>query len=254
MQEETQSKRISPPILFVHGAWHGSWCWRPWIVYFKNAGVKALAADFSQVGVDHKSLTSSRLNEYIEHLKEQVSQMETPPILVGHSLGSVIVQHLAAEQEFPAVVLLAPIPAPHAFRKVFWSQVLAHPVLTLRSLVKDDMSPWTKSRISTRLFFSDSMPQELARSYTEKMHSEPATLFTFDMMHKSPPFKSGVPLMVMSAQKDRFFGTKTQKLLADSFGAEYFELPNSGHDIMLDVANEQAAATILGWLQEKGII
>ena len=44
----------STPILFVHGAWHGAWCWENFLPYFAETATRARAfAEFSDaVGAD----------------------------------------------------------------------------------------------------------------------------------------------------------------------------------------------------------
>ena len=34
-----------PPVLFLHGYWHGSWCWAEVLARVTAAGVRALAVD-----------------------------------------------------------------------------------------------------------------------------------------------------------------------------------------------------------------
>ncbi len=31
------------PLLFVHGGWHGAWCWSNFLNYFADAGYRAVA-------------------------------------------------------------------------------------------------------------------------------------------------------------------------------------------------------------------
>lgn len=37
--------KFKTPILFVHGAWHGAWCWENFIDYFGNNGFSCYELD-----------------------------------------------------------------------------------------------------------------------------------------------------------------------------------------------------------------
>src|ERR1700680_2733797 len=69
------------PLLFVHGAWHGSWCWNEHFLPYFVADVK--------------------------HIPRQ---LDRPPVLIGHSMGGLIVQKYLETHSVPAAVLLASVP------------------------------------------------------------------------------------------------------------------------------------------------
>ncbi|GFG78295.1 hypothetical protein MPRG_15710 [Mycobacterium paragordonae] len=38
-----KGSRSAQPLLFVHGGWHGAWCWENFLDYFADAGYRAVA-------------------------------------------------------------------------------------------------------------------------------------------------------------------------------------------------------------------
>src|SRR5271165_2895827 len=44
------------PVLLVHGAWHGGWCWGPVQTALAGRGVRAVAVDLPGHGDDHGAL------------------------------------------------------------------------------------------------------------------------------------------------------------------------------------------------------
>lgn len=42
----------APPVLFVHGFWHGAWCWSPVLAHLAGAGRVAVAVDLAGHGLD----------------------------------------------------------------------------------------------------------------------------------------------------------------------------------------------------------
>src|SRR5689334_23220565 len=107
------------PILFVHGAWHGAWCWDEYFMpYFAARGFHCFASSFRGHGESdgRSTLLRSFSRDYVADLGEAIAQVEgqtgKKPILVSHSLGGYVTQkYLETAPDIPAVILLATIPS-----------------------------------------------------------------------------------------------------------------------------------------------
>ena len=97
-------------MLLIHGAFVGGWCWGPFDRYFTARGWRCLAPDLRhhQPGADLDALGGTSLNDYVADLEALIRTLPHPPVLVGHSMGGLICQKLAAKGLAEAVVLLAP--------------------------------------------------------------------------------------------------------------------------------------------------
>jgi pimeloyl-ACP methyl ester carboxylesterase len=168
------------PLVFIHGAWHGAWCWDPWIEIFKNQGYSATAIELRGHGYKKGEYKHARLEDYIVDVETVLNVFDEPPILIGHSLGCSIIQHVISTQGYPAAVLVAPIPAPHVFRSILLEQMLRHPILALKSLVTMDMKPWAGSRVSKKMFFSTAANDLQSKTYLDLMQGESFELFILD--------------------------------------------------------------------------
>jgi pimeloyl-ACP methyl ester carboxylesterase len=51
MEALMSTSRSSTPVLFLHGAWHGSWCWAEVLAGVTGAGTRALAVDMAGHGL-----------------------------------------------------------------------------------------------------------------------------------------------------------------------------------------------------------
>ena len=105
--------RCRTPILFVHGAWHGAWCWdEHFLPYFAEQGFTVHALSFRNHGRSDRagSLRRQRASDYVADVAEAVRRIGASPALVGHSLGGYIVQKYLEEASAPAVVYLASVP------------------------------------------------------------------------------------------------------------------------------------------------
>ena len=105
--------RHAPPILFVHGAWHGAWCWDEFFLsYFAAHGFEVHTLSLRGHGASEgrTQLHRSRIRHYVEDVAAVVAGFSSAPILVGHSMGGFVVQKFLETQSSPAAFLLASIP------------------------------------------------------------------------------------------------------------------------------------------------
>jgi pimeloyl-ACP methyl ester carboxylesterase len=100
--------------VLVHGAWHGSWCWRKLSPLIKAEGHRVDAVDLPGRGNDRTPIYEMTLEKYAERVRERLESAEEPVILVGHSLGGMVVTQ-AAELVPRRIAILVYLPAflPH---------------------------------------------------------------------------------------------------------------------------------------------
>lgn len=84
-------------LLLIHGAWHGGWCWRKVVPLLESSGHRALAPDLPGHGDDKTPPEAVTLASYTGRACEIASAQAEPVILVGHSMGGVVITQ-AAEQ------------------------------------------------------------------------------------------------------------------------------------------------------------
>jgi pimeloyl-ACP methyl ester carboxylesterase len=80
-------------IVLVHGAWHGSWCWRRVLPRLWAAGHRAVPVTLSGLGERaHQLSPSITLATHVADVVTAVRAEEcTDAVLVGHSYGGVVV-------------------------------------------------------------------------------------------------------------------------------------------------------------------
>ena len=81
--------------VFVHGAWHGAWCWSKVVSLLEEAGHKAIALDLPGHGRDDTPIAQVTFEAYCNKLREVVEAQPEPVILVGHSMGGRVVTQVA---------------------------------------------------------------------------------------------------------------------------------------------------------------
>lgn len=83
--------------LLVHGAWHGAWCWRSVEKLLRARGHEVCAIDLPGHGDDATPSYRITLGSYSQCVQEAAAKMSRPPLLVGHSMGGVVISQAAAD-------------------------------------------------------------------------------------------------------------------------------------------------------------
>ena len=86
-----------PACVLVHGAWHGAWCWNKVVPLLKERGHAVLTPDLPGHGRDQRSCADIHLSTYVDHIKELIESIKEPVILLGHSMGGVVVSQVAED-------------------------------------------------------------------------------------------------------------------------------------------------------------
>lgn len=73
-------------IILIHGAWHGAWCWEKFVPY--------LQAQNSELDISTPNLAGLSFAESISHLSQLIQSEDSPVILLGHSLGGMLISQL----------------------------------------------------------------------------------------------------------------------------------------------------------------
>ena len=95
------------PVIMVHGAFCGGWTFDGFRAPFEAAGHRVIAPDL--IGHDGASGAAGvSMTDYARQISSLVETCETPPILIGHSMGGLVAQMAASRAPVSKLILLAP--------------------------------------------------------------------------------------------------------------------------------------------------
>ncbi len=236
------------PVLFIHGAWQGAWVWDEHILpWFAARGWDSFAVSLRGHGGSSVPgrISQVRLRDYVDDVQEAMTQIGRPAILVGHSLGGVVLRRLLVRQSVPRAVVLGS-GSPSALRRVLAYVIRRHPGVALDMLRSRKSS---SKELSRELFYSRHMPEEWLDRYLPRMGLESPRAM-FDAMWFDPPSPDGVrrQLLFAGGELDRVFPPDDIRKTAAAWGADLTIIPEIGHDVLLEPNWEGAALRVEQWL------
>jgi pimeloyl-ACP methyl ester carboxylesterase len=245
------------PLLFVHGAWQGAWCWdEHFLAYFAERGYPAYALSLRGHGTSEQPERSRRVTiaDYVADVTQVASQLPSPPIMVGHSMGSLVVQKYLETHTAPAAALLAPTPLGGALRSTL-NVARKHPFRFLYANATESLYPLVATpRLCRELFFSPEMPADQVRAYAKRMQNESYRAFV-DMIGLTLPRPRRVktPMLVLGAERDAIFTPREIAATAHAYRTQPRIFPKMAHAMMLEARWQDVAYAILAWLRERGM-
>jgi len=247
-------KTTKPPVVFVHGMWHGAWCWAgDFMRRFVDAGYFCIAVSMPGHGTSAgpERINSLGMKDYVEALADVIRSLDEAPILIGHSMGGRIIQKYLQKAACAASVLICPVPVSGLLRvslKMIFTTKYVFP-----SLLRFDLSGIVDRDDKIRSLFltADTIPETVSEC-RRKLSNESMLAF-IGML--SPLMRKGrlreTPVLVLSGGKDALFTKKESDATARFCGAEHVRFEDMPHDLMLDAGCATAADRAVAWLQER---
>jgi pimeloyl-ACP methyl ester carboxylesterase len=238
-----------PPILCVHGGYHGAWCWDEYFLpFFAEQGYEAHALSLRGHGKSngHEKINRWRISDYVVDLEDVVTRLPTSPILIGHSLGGIVVQNYLEEHSSPAGVLLASSPLQGMVR-ASTKQFFRYPIPMLKMFLSFNMI-YARPTFET-VFFSPGMPRGKVEAYFERMGNESFWAF-MDVVFN--PKLISTPMLILGGEYDISIPREVNEALAEAYNTQLETFPVA-HDMMLEVNWELVASRVVNWLEEQDL-
>ena len=257
ISQEPETPGHHRPVLFVHGAWHGAWCWAEhFLPYFANQGFSAHALSLRGHGSSpgKKGLRWTRIDHYVGDLAQVAGAMETEPVVIGHSMGGLVVQKYLETHHAPAAVLLASVPPAGALRTAL-SIAWRHPWAFLKANLSLSLYPVIGTPALTReAFFSDQIPSQRLERYFGRMQNESYRAFLDMLFFDLPkPEKVSTNILVLGAEKDTIFTPYEIEATAKAYRSAPEIWADMAHDMMLEDGWQSVADRIIEWLDYRGL-
>jgi len=240
----------------VHGAYVGAWCWDEYfLAWFAERGYEAHALSLRGHGRSggRERLHEFGLADYAEDLAHAVGQMQRPPVLIGHSMGALVVQKFLEHSSVPAAVLACPVP-PFGLLPSTFSLAFTRPALFTEINALAAGHSASRGALAEALFAGPVGEERIERIYGRMQAESRRALLDMSgwglpqtwRMHRPPT-------LVLGAEHDVLVSPGLAQSAARLIGADYHELAGLGHALMLDERWEEAAGALFAWLRARGL-
>ena len=256
IKHEAEENKYETPILFIHGMWHGAWCWDEFIPFFTKKGFTCYSFNLRNHGVGRRppKMRWIGIKHYLEDLNEAIKQIGDP-ILIGHSMAGYLLQKYLENNEPPMAIMVAPTPHKGNLRATL-RFAKKYPNLFLKINLTMSMHWLVKSKdIYEYLFLTpgtevdknfDQLGDEAYRAYMDTM------LFRLPKTRKIiKNVKNPDNILLLAAGSDSFFSVKEQKNTAEKYGINLKVFDGLGHNMMMGPGSDQVAEYIIGFIEKK---
>jgi len=124
-------------VVFIHGLWMTPLSWENWVERYSDKGYKVvnrswpgMEGDIEQLRRDPSKIAGLGITEIVDHYQDIVEELDSPPIIVGHSFGGLMTQILLDRSLGAAGVAIAPAPVKGILFLPFSTLKVTAPVLS----------------------------------------------------------------------------------------------------------------------------
>lgn len=232
--------------LLVHGVYHGPECWDAVAERLRVRGHECHAMALRGHGPDDRRVfdfSGVGYADYLDDVRQAVEGLGSDTILVGHSLGGMLVRSLIAEREVEGAVLLC-MPTAAALRRGTALLLKRFPGATIRFLLTlkseflyhdPEIVPW--------LFWSCGKEDLPDPAWLERVMQfrQSRRLFWDVQWIRARRQVGNTPVHVVGGAQDFTLSEDGLEAAAAFHGASLRMIPGAPHDVMLTHPSELAA-------------
>ena len=237
--------RGRPPLLLVHGAGHGAWCWELWQERLPALGWESYALSLrnhpGSRAVERETFCRRlRVEDYADDVATVARHIARPCVVVGHSMGGMVVQRFAARHGAAGGALAA---------LVLLTSVGPGQLGPLRPEPLPTDEPYALSRqVAGERYFHSAHPDVRERALERLVAESPAVMNQSTVGAGVPiaPEEIACPVLVVTAEFDRSVVPRDGRI-ADYYGGQWMHDAQDGHDVMLEAGWAALLDRILAW-------
>jgi pimeloyl-ACP methyl ester carboxylesterase len=258
---------VPDTIVLVHGFWVTPLSWEDWIAHYESKGYKVIAPAYpglegsvESLNEDSTPITDLELPVIVDSFKKAIDELDSPPIIIGHSAGGLITQLLLADGYGAAGVAICSV-APEGVKVAPPSQAKATKKALLHPSTRHKAIAFTEEE--WKYAFGTSFTEEKSRETYER-YAIPGSghilwqgiLANFQPGHQVSwlDFKNEErpPLLIISGSDDTIMPESVQKSNAKHYKLDTPHITFPGPHLLPAAENWQEVADYaLTWALEQ---
>lgn len=245
-----------PPLVFVHGGYATAGCWDAYFLpWFSDRGFDCHALDLAGHGAsgNREQLHAFGLDDYADDLAQVLGELDEPAILIGHSMGSTVVERFLERKLARAAVLMAPVP-PSGILGATMKIALTEPGFFDQQAraTRGEYTQATLQTIRDVYYSADTRTDDLMRFGPLFQSESRRALVELTMLAlRIGGRRPALPVLVVGGEADAVFPPVGLGFTAARWQAEVAVIARAGHTLMLDAHWQTAASRIAGWIERQ---
>lgn len=228
--------------VLIHGAWHGGWCWKKIIPLLEKEGHQVVAPDLPGHGEDKRPIAEITLQAYTDRVCQILDEQSEPVILVGHSMGGVVITQTAEyrPEKIKKLVYLT------GFLLQNGEFLLQHAepdteALVLPNLImaEDQSSATVKEEALKEIFYADCSDEDVEFAKSQLV-PQAAAPFATPVSTTEENF-GRVPRVFISCSRDKAISPSIQQNLYTALPCEKVISLNTSHSPFFSAPEELAS-------------
>jgi pimeloyl-ACP methyl ester carboxylesterase len=253
----------SKTIVLIHGAWLNARSWENFEAHYERKGYTVVAPDWPgderppvELRADPRpDLARLTQRAIVDHYERIIRGLPEEPILIGHSLGGVFVQHLLDRGLGVAGVAIDPAPTPGV-------PLFPHAIVSALPVFLDPFSRGSVKQMSRR-FFRKRFAQTAAADQADALYDRyivptPGRVYldgVIGAMKINWTNPRRAPLLMIGGGKDLIAdAAMTRAIFAKQRSApsptEYREFSDRSHWTTIDLGWEEVADSAIEWAEQ----
>jgi len=235
-----------PPVALLHGAFADHEGFAGWVRGLAELGHRTVAASRrGRLGVGPARAAKLSFDDYVADTAAVLDELAEPAILVGHSLGGLIAQRLAARGRARALVLLASAPP---------SMLTARPPALRRFAPNMPRimcgRPFIVGNDACSVLALNKVPEAERPAIHAHLTHESGKVYRALMFGtvRVDARRVRVPVWVGGGDEDRIISTRLVRSTAKHYGVEPHIYPGHGHWLLAEPGWDEILADVAAWL------
>jgi pimeloyl-ACP methyl ester carboxylesterase len=249
-------------IIFIHGMFQNPKSWEHWMDYFQGNGYECEAPAWPYHEGEPAKLRNNlpaglgdlRLKTVIDQYAAIAQACDTPPVLIGHSVGGLIAQVLVSRQLAKAAVCISSV-APNKMFAFDWG-FFKNSLAITNPLKGDD--PYIMTPEGFHASFANTMSRDASDIAYQQYATHDSRYMLRDCLTEDGEIDIELPhapLLFISGEKDEIIppalNEKNCKAYKDENSrTEFIEFPGRGHFICGEQRWQEIATYANDWLDK----